>query len=145
MNSFSDLSDIDPTLLFRTKIRPIYQSRPPRIEIGLNHAVLFSGVLTSIWCFETDLALLDPLMFEVRLLDKVYDLGDETAAVVDQLEIDDFALVPDYNHVFQYENDHGFTGATSYVGFVGTWRLVIDEPFYRWRHRVTGQGWLLEP
>lgn len=145
MNSFSDLSDIEPTLLFQIKIRPIYQSRPPCIEIGLNHTALFSGELTSTWFHQTNLALLDPLVFEVRLLDKVYDLEDETAVVVDMLEIDDFALVPHYNHIFQYENDHGFTYATAYVGFVGTWRLMIDEPFYRWRHRVTGQGWLLEP
>ena len=26
-----------------------------------------------------------------------------------------------------------------------TWIMKLDEPFYRWRHRVTGQGWLLEP
>lgn len=25
------------------------------------------------------------------------------------------------------------------------WHLAISEPFYRWRHRVTGQGWLLVP
>jgi len=24
-------------------------------------------------------------------------------------------------------------------------KLVIDEPFYRWYHRVSGQGWLLVP
>lgn len=24
-------------------------------------------------------------------------------------------------------------------------RLTIPEPFYRWYHRVSGQGWLLEP
>lgn len=23
--------------------------------------------------------------------------------------------------------------------------LTIHEPFYRWYHRVSGQGWLLEP
>jgi hypothetical protein len=23
--------------------------------------------------------------------------------------------------------------------------LTIPEPFYRWYHRVSGQGWLLEP
>lgn len=27
----------------------------------------------------------------------------------------------------------------------GTWNMCLDEPFYHWRHRVTGQGWLLEP
>lgn len=24
-------------------------------------------------------------------------------------------------------------------------KLTIPEPFYRWYHRVSGQGWLLEP
>ena len=24
-------------------------------------------------------------------------------------------------------------------------RLTIPEPFYRWYHRVSGQGWLLTP
>ena len=26
-----------------------------------------------------------------------------------------------------------------------TWTMKLQEPFYPWRHRVTGQGWLLEP
>lgn len=145
MNSILDLSATDLGLRFKTALRPVYQSRPPRIEIVLNNMVLFAGVLAETWHFNTDLALLDALTFEVRLLEKVYDLAEETAVVVDQLSIDDFELVPDYNHVFQYENDHDYTGITAYVGFIGTWRLVIDEPFYRWRHRITGQGWLLEP
>jgi len=24
-------------------------------------------------------------------------------------------------------------------------RLTINEPFYQWYHRVSGQGWLLKP
>jgi hypothetical protein len=24
-------------------------------------------------------------------------------------------------------------------------KLTINEPFYRWYHRVSGQGWLLNP
>lgn len=24
-------------------------------------------------------------------------------------------------------------------------KLVIDEPFYHWYHRITSQGWLLTP
>jgi len=31
----------------------------------------------------------------------------------------------------------------SYMSNNGT--LEINEPFYRWYHRVSGQGWLLEP
>ena len=25
------------------------------------------------------------------------------------------------------------------------WILRHDRPFYQWRHKVTGQGWLLDP
>lgn len=25
------------------------------------------------------------------------------------------------------------------------WHIHHDQPFYRWRHQVTGQGWLLDP
>jgi hypothetical protein len=27
----------------------------------------------------------------------------------------------------------------------GVWHFEIDQPFYQWRHVITGQGWLLEP
>ena len=145
MNSFSDLLATDPKILLRICVRPIYGSRPPNIEIRLNHKVSYRGLLTQNWNLTTDLSLLDPLTFEVELLEKVYDPQDETAAVVHQLDIDDFELIPNFTHLIQYHNDHGFCGPTAHVGFVGTWCLDISEPFYRWHHRVTGQGWLLEP
>ena len=25
------------------------------------------------------------------------------------------------------------------------WYFEIDQPFYQWRHTITGQGWLLKP
>jgi len=25
------------------------------------------------------------------------------------------------------------------------WHFEIDQPFYQWRHQITGQGWLLRP
>jgi len=31
----------------------------------------------------------------------------------------------------------------SYMAVDG--KLIISEPFYRWYHRASGQGWLLEP
>jgi hypothetical protein len=31
----------------------------------------------------------------------------------------------------------------SYLAING--QLIIDEPFYRWYHRVSAQGWLLTP
>ena len=44
-----------------------------------------------------------------------------------RVEIDDIEILPRYRHL-----------AVNGV-------LQIDEPFYCWLHRVTGQGWLLTP
>jgi hypothetical protein len=49
------------------------------------------------------------------------------------------------SHLATYKNDQNVTQPTNYLGFNGTWNLKINEPFYRWRHNITGQGWLLEP
>jgi hypothetical protein len=45
----------------------------------------------------------------------------------DQVTVDGIEVLPKY----------------SYLADAGT--LSISEPFYRWYHRVSGQGWLLEP
>lgn len=145
MNTFSDLLATDPTVSLRVRVQPVYGSRPPDIEIRLDRHVICQGPLDQVWYFEQEIGLLDPLTFEIELRHKIYDPQDETAAVVEQLDLDDFSLIPKWTHVFQYDNDHDFRGPTAHVGFVGTWRLVIDEPIYRWRHRIIGQGWLLAP
>ena len=44
-----------------------------------------------------------------------------------RVEIDDIEILPRYRH----------------LAVNGT--LEIDEPFYCWLHRVSGQGWLLAP
>ena len=46
---------------------------------------------------------------------------------VDLVEIDGIEILPKYQ----------------YLAVNGV--LVIDEPFYCWYHRVSGQGWLLVP
>lgn len=145
MNSFLDLSAIKHTVSFRAVLRPIYQSRPPNVGIILNDEPLFSGNLQDTYIIQTSLPLLNSIRFEVGLLDKVYDQHDETAVIIDQLDIEDFSFIPNYTHWCEYTNDHDFNSPTNYLGFVGVWRLMINEPFYRWRHRVTDQGWLLEP
>ena len=47
--------------------------------------------------------------------------------VNDQVTVDGVEILPKY----QYLAVNG--------------RLTISEPFYRWYHRVSGQGWLLTP
>ena len=145
MNSILDLSVIEHTVLFCAVLRPIYQSRPPHVDIILNDRLLFSGNLYGAYTIQTTLPLLDSIRFEVGLRDKVYDEQDETAVIIDQLDIENFSFIPNYTHWCKYTNDHGFDTPTNYLGFIGVWRLIINEPFYRWHHRVTDQGWLLEP
>lgn len=50
-----------------------------------------------------------------------------TFNVNDTVFVDDIKILPTY----------------SYLAVNGT--LVINEPFYQWYHRVSGQGWLLKP
>ena len=47
--------------------------------------------------------------------------------VSDQVTVDGTEILPKYRHL-------AVDG-----------KLIIPEPFYRWYHRVSGQGWLLEP
>jgi hypothetical protein len=45
----------------------------------------------------------------------------------DQVTVDGEEILPKYQHL------------------VVDGKLTIPEPFYRWYHRVSGQGWLLTP
>lgn len=54
------------------------------------------------------------------LCDLKFDIND--TVLVDGIEI-----LPRYRHLAQ-DND-----------------LIINEPFYTWYHRISGQGWLLKP
>jgi len=45
----------------------------------------------------------------------------------DTVTVDGFEVLPRYQHLAQQG------------------RLIIDESFYQWLHRVTNQGWLLKP
>lgn len=47
--------------------------------------------------------------------------------VTDSVAVDGIEILPRYQYLA--ENGH----------------LTISEPFYRWYHRVSGQGWLLVP
>ena len=51
-----------------------------------------------------------------------FDFAADQSVLVDDLEI-----LPKYQHLAR------------------DGRLLIQEPFYCWYHRVSGQGWLLKP
>jgi hypothetical protein len=95
------------------------------------------------WIISVD--VLDHIDISIGMRDKIYSAEKETAILIDSIKIDGFEIVPSWTQLAEYINERNFTGPTSYLGFNGTWRLSIQEPFYQWKHRITGQGWLLHP
>jgi len=64
----------------------------------------------------------------VNGVERLANLHDTFTFLADnEVSIDGINVLPSYWHL----SENGI--------------LTIDEPFYRWYHRVSGQGWLLEP
>ena len=89
------------------------------------------------------LDLLTPFSIIIELHNKVYTTEYETAVIIKRLSIDNISIIPEYTHLAQYDNDHGFTDPTSHIGFNGKWALTVDRPFYQWLHQAQNQGWLI--
>jgi hypothetical protein len=140
MNTFSDLQAIDLDLDLALRVQPMGN---PLLKISINHDVVYHGRLTHLLEIRRQLLLLQPFAVTVELLDKDYHSNQETAVVIEQLTIDGFELIPRWNHLSTYDNDHQRSQPTHYLGFVGTWSLLVDRPFYQWHHQAANQGMLL--
>jgi hypothetical protein len=90
------------------------------------------------------LDLLTPFSVIIDLYNKDYNVDNTSAVIIRRLSIDNIELIPDYDYLAHYDNDHDNNNPTSYIGFNGQWRLTFDRPFYHWLHQHTGQGWLLD-
>ena len=88
---------------------------------------------------------MDSIKLEILMSDKEYDAEKETAIIIKTLKIDGIEIIPQYNHLIDYQNDHNINTKTNYLGYNGKWTLDIDRPFYQWYHQISGQGWLLTP
>lgn len=141
MNTFSDLQATELTLDLGLQIAPVGK---PVICVTLNFEVLYQGMLEHPLQIQRQLPLLNPARIKIELLEKDYLATQETAAVIEQLRIDDFDLIPNWTQLAQYNNDHNYSQPTNYLGFVGSWELLVDQPFYQWWHTITGQGLLLK-
>ena len=70
------------------------------------------------------------LHLEVSINNTVYSVGWAMPlefSANDSVTVDGIEILPKYQHL-------AVNG-----------KLTITEPFYRWYHRVSGQGWLLTP
>jgi hypothetical protein len=140
MKTFLDLQDTELCLELTLRVRPIGN---PQLKISINDDVAYQWNSEHSFSIQRQLPLLDPFLIKIELLEKDYMAPVETAAVIEQLKIDSFELVPAWTQLAQYKNDHNHHEPTNYLGFVGTWQLAVNRPFYQWWHSSTGQGLLL--
>lgn len=145
MNNFSDLPDTQPDIKVRLALRVITHNGSPDTVVTVNRQCLWSGPLHRDQDFDCQIALCEPLDLSVTLKNKIYDQHQETAVIIDSINIDGVEIIPRWTHLASYHNERDYCGATSYLGFNGEWKLQTHRPFYQWLHQITGQGWLVEP
>lgn len=145
MKNFSDLLATDRSIDVILQLSAITQNGVPICCVEINHDVLWHTLLSDPITLQKQVNLHQQIDIEISMWGKTYCSDRETAVVLQSLQVDGFEIVPGWTHLASYHNDHDWCGATSYLGFNGTWSLHIPAPFYRWRHEITGQGWLLVP
>lgn len=145
MKNFSDLLDIEHDIKIRIKISAIIANGRPRCRIVINQHQVLDRRIDDPVEVEHLVNLKDPIKIEISMNEKNYSTERETAVIIDSVEIDGLELIPEFVHLADYRNEHGTSTPTFYLGINGVWIMDISEPFYRWRHHVTGQGWLLDP
>lgn len=124
MNTFSDLLDTNPKLNVRVTV-----TRHGRTVdlITLNYTRLLKDKN-----FVT-VDLLSPIKLTVDLLD--FDEG--LSGIEISLSINGLEVLPKYQHLS--------SNSKSYIDQLGLWEFNIPGPFYMWYHKISGQGWLLNP
>jgi hypothetical protein len=140
MKTYSDLQDIDPRLNLVIELEPV---GTPSARVIINDKEYdYPGLSNSI-IVNDYLSLMDLINIDIILYDKHYTTEYETAVIICRLSVDNIELIPKYDYLAKYHNDHDNNNPTSYLGFNGKWTLTIDRPFYHWLHEHSGQGWLI--
>jgi hypothetical protein len=137
MKRYSDLLGIDTQLNLKLELEPI---GIPDISVTIadNQS---DYLLSDNKIIEYTIDLLQPFSVIIELRNKQYSLDYETAVIV-RLSVDNIDIVPKYDYLADYINDHDNHDPASYLGFNGKWTLTVDRPFYHWLHLHSGQGWL---
>jgi hypothetical protein len=140
MKTYSDLLDIDTRLHLHIELEPV---GTPDITVSVNNVVDDYPGLSDNIVLDYHIDLLDLFFIDIELRNKHYTTKYETAVIIKRLCIDNIELIPKYDYLAKYVNDHNNDNPTSYLGFNGKWRLTFDRPFYHWLHEHSGQGWLI--
>ena len=139
MKNYSDLPDIDSGIVVRLELEPV---GAPMIRFGVDEHII-DYVLTETISLDYEVKLTSPFTVIIELYNKDYNADNETAVIIRVLSVDNISIIPEYTQYARYDNDHGFTDPTNYLGFNGKWTLTFDRPFYQWLHQARSQGWLI--
>jgi hypothetical protein len=139
MKNYSDLTDIDTRLAVTIELEPV--GTPTATVIINDKQYTYSKIMSQI-IINDYLPLMDSINISVVLMNKHYTTDYETAVIIRRISIDNIDLIPKYDYLAEYINDHDNNSPTSYLGFNGKWTLTINRPFYHWLHEYSGQGWL---
>jgi hypothetical protein len=140
MKTYSDLQDIDTRLNLVIELEPV---GTPTAKVIINNQQYDYPGLTSPIIINEYLPLMDLFNINIELCNKHYTTEYETAIIIKRLSVDNTELIPQYDYLAEYVNDHDNNNPTSYLGFNGKWTLTIDRPFYHWLHEHSAQGWLI--
>jgi hypothetical protein len=140
MKTYSDLQAIDTRLHLHIELEPI---GTPDITVSVNNIVDDYPALSNNIILDYYIDLLDLFAINIELRNKHYTTEYETAVIIRRLSVDNIELIPKYDYLAEYVNDHDNNNPTSYLGFNGKWRLTFGRPFYHWLHEHSGQGWLI--
>ena len=145
MKTFYNVGNTDYSLDVQLDITPICDNGCPVSEVVVNNQVLYSSQCVSPISLQCQVPLLQPFLVIISLKDKVYDADRETALIVDRLKIDDYDLIPRFNHLVEYNNEKNIEVKSNYLGYNGSWCMNFGVPFYNWIHIAEHRGFLLYP
>ena len=139
MKRYSDLLGIDTRLNVKLELEPV---GTPDVSVTIAD-YRQDYLLSNNRIIDYTVDLLQPFSIIIELQNKQYSLDRETAVII-KLSVDNIDIVPKYDYLADYVNDHDNHDPTSYLGFNGKWTLTIDRAFYHWLHLHSGQGWLFD-
>lgn len=143
MKNFLELLATDLRLDFKLELEPFHSALD--VAVWINGQLVYDDVLTKEFDYSAQLNLSDPIDLRICVQGKDYSKDNQSAVLIKSIRIDDFDISPNWTQLAVYNNDHNYTEPTTHLGFNGEWQYNIPEPFYQWKHKITGQGWLLTP
>jgi hypothetical protein len=116
MKNFYDLTIIDVSDKLKVKIKLIEHKQPEYVFTVNEWSVGTYALL--------NFGLLDNLKFKCEV--------QKGAVEIEKITINDKEVLPLYLHLAEPK--------TSWI--TDTWCFEINQPFYPWYHKITGQGWI---